>query len=63
MTPVWRKSSRSGGSGGQCVEVAQLAESIGVRDSKSPEGPHLAFDAVDWRSFAHRVKSGQLDLH
>lgn len=30
---VWRTSSRSGGEG-NCVEVAGLADAIGVRDSK-----------------------------
>ncbi|MFC8347717.1 DUF397 domain-containing protein [Streptomyces sp. NPDC057280] len=32
----WRKSSYSGSSGGDCVEVAQLAPHIAVRDSKNP---------------------------
>lgn len=43
MTPDqplrWRKSSRSGGNGGACVE---LAHTLGaVRDSKNPSGPVL----------------------
>ncbi|MFI0350194.1 DUF397 domain-containing protein [Actinomadura sp. 9N407] len=58
----WRKSSHSGGSGGECVEVAQLPGSIGVRDSKNVEGPHLVFRSADWRTFARRVKSGEHDL-
>jgi hypothetical protein len=58
----WRKSSHSGGSGGQCVELAQLADSVGVRDSKNTNGSHLVFDAADWRAFASRVKSGEHDL-
>ncbi|MFC7567802.1 DUF397 domain-containing protein [Actinomadura namibiensis] len=65
MTPVWRKSSRSGGTyGGQsdCVEVACLVGNIGVRDSKSPDGPHLLLGPDGWRSFARRVKSGEHDL-
>lgn len=32
----WRKSSRSGGNSGQCVEVAEASEVVGVRDSKNP---------------------------
>jgi hypothetical protein len=40
----WRKSSRSGGNGGQCVEVAcNLPGIVAVRDSKDPAGPALAF--------------------
>jgi hypothetical protein len=58
----WRKSSHSGGSGGQCLEVAQLAGTIGVRDSKSPNTPHLVFGVADWRAFAQRVKRGEHDL-
>ncbi|MFG2021193.1 DUF397 domain-containing protein [Actinomadura geliboluensis] len=33
---TWRKSRRSNGAGGNCVEVAGLAAEIGVRDSKGP---------------------------
>ena len=39
---TWRKSSYSGGNGGNCVEVAALPDdSRAVRDSKDPEGPKL----------------------
>ena len=38
---AWRKSSRSSGNGGACVEVAQLPQGIGVRDSKNPDGAKL----------------------
>ena len=33
---LWRKSSYSGNTGGECVEVADLAPRIAVRDSKNP---------------------------
>ena len=36
----WRKSSRSGGNGGDCVELAHTRDA--VRDSKNPGGPVLA---------------------
>ncbi|MEV0663978.1 DUF397 domain-containing protein [Actinomadura luteofluorescens] len=39
--PIWRKSSYSGGHEGDCVEVADLNDHIGVRDSKNPEAGHL----------------------
>jgi hypothetical protein len=39
----WRKSSRSGGNGGECVEVALVDGVIAVRDSKNPTGPVLIF--------------------
>ncbi|WCN81338.1 DUF397 domain-containing protein [Micromonospora sp. LH3U1] len=48
----WRKSSRSSGNGGACVEVADnLSGVIGVRDSKDPTGPALAFAPAAWRAF------------
>lgn len=53
----WRKSSRSGGNGGACVEVADnLSEVVGVRDSKDPDGPVLTFDTRAWRSFVCLAK-------
>ncbi|SEG89718.1 protein of unknown function [Thermomonospora echinospora] len=39
--PQWRKSSRSGGGNEACVELAALSGTIGIRDSKNPDGPHL----------------------
>jgi hypothetical protein len=38
---TWRKSSRSGSSGGNCVELASLESKVAVRDSKDPDGPVL----------------------
>lgn len=59
----WRKSSRSGGASGQCVETAGIrGAAVAVRDSKNPAGPRLAFSAAEWRSFAERVKDGRFDL-
>ena len=40
---TWRKSTYSNGSGGNCVEVADLPNGRAVRDSKHPEGPILVF--------------------
>jgi len=56
-TLSWRKSSYSGGSGGQCVQVAAPGRVL-VRDSKNPDGGHLRFSAQAWRAFAARIKSG-----
>ena len=48
----WRKSSRSSGNGGDCVEVAgNLPGVVGVRDSKDRGGPVLAFTPAAWRAF------------
>ncbi|MCX4509667.1 DUF397 domain-containing protein [Streptomyces sp. NBC_01619] len=53
---VWRKSSYSDGTGGSCVEVAELPGLVPVRDSKRPEGPALVFPAAGWASFVAAVK-------
>jgi hypothetical protein len=58
----WRKSSHSGHSGGDCVEVADLAIAVGVRDSKDPEGPKLMFGAAAWRAFTREAKNSGHDL-
>ncbi|MFJ6630358.1 DUF397 domain-containing protein [Streptomyces sp. NPDC091376] len=52
----WRKSSYSDGTGGNCVEVADLPGIVPVRDSKRPEGPALVFPAAGWVSFVAAVK-------
>ena len=39
----WRKSSRSSGNGGNCVEVGQANRDVAVRDTKDRQGPVLAF--------------------
>ncbi|MEU9885845.1 DUF397 domain-containing protein [Sphaerisporangium sp. NPDC051011] len=54
---VWRKSSRSSGNGGQCVEVAGNGRgSVAVRDSKNPHGPVLLFTPGEWRAFLGGLK-------
>ncbi|GAA3738989.1 hypothetical protein GCM10022225_22520 [Plantactinospora mayteni] len=54
---LWRKSTRSGGNGGACVEVADnLSEVVAVRDSKDPTGPVLAFRPESWRTFVDLAK-------
>ena len=35
----WRKSSYTGSNGGNCVELADAAGAVAVRDSKDPDGP------------------------
>lgn len=65
MTPVWRKSSRSGsGQQGQsdCVEVAQFNDAVGVRDSKNPQGGRLSLSAEGFAELVARVKRAELDL-
>ncbi|GAB3847306.1 hypothetical protein GCM10029963_28540 [Micromonospora andamanensis] len=54
----WRKSSKSGGNGGACVEVADnLPGVVGVRDSKDPTGPALVFAPGAFVAFVGNVKA------
>lgn len=54
----WRKSTRSGSNGGDCVEVADnLADVVAVRDSKDQTGPVLAFRPYAWSAFVSAVKT------
>ena len=57
----WRKSSRSGSNGGDCVEVASnLAGIVAIRDSKDPTGPTLILSPGRWISFIAAVRDDQL---
>ena len=57
---VWRKSSRSNGQG-QCVEVADLGQTVAMRDSKHPAAAVLVFPAAAWAAFIDTVKAGDFD--
>ncbi|MCW2872026.1 DUF397 domain-containing protein [Actinacidiphila oryziradicis] len=60
-TTTWRKSSYSGGSANDCLEVADgLPGVMPVRDSKVPHGPALSFPADAWTAFVSAVKAGTL---
>ncbi|MGO4418797.1 DUF397 domain-containing protein [Streptomyces sp. MCAF7] len=55
----WIKSSYSGNGGGSCVEWAPNIAASGqvpVRDSKTPGGPVLIFEAAAWSSFVAFAK-------
>ncbi|MGS2619534.1 DUF397 domain-containing protein [Micromonospora sp. LZ34] len=53
----WRKSTRSGDNGGNCVEVADnLPDLVAVRDSKDAAGPTLTFSPAAWTCFAQSMK-------
>jgi hypothetical protein len=59
---IWRKSSYSGGNGGNCVEVAfNLSGIVAVRDSKNPAAPALTFTPEAWRAFLADAGEGDSD--
>ncbi|OIJ87704.1 DUF397 domain-containing protein [Streptomyces sp. MUSC 14] len=57
-TAVWRKSSYSNGSGGECVEVSDAHPGVvPVRDSKKAQGgPVLLFPPLAWHAFVGSLK-------
>ncbi|MFF0728047.1 DUF397 domain-containing protein [Streptomyces sp. NPDC004134] len=64
---AWRKSSYSGDSNGQCVEVAALtavpfAGMRAFRDSKDPEAPALIFPESSVAGFLADVRDGKFDV-
>ena len=58
---TWRKSTYSNGSGGNCVEIAELGGGRrALRDSKNPDGPKLIFTPGEWEAFTQRVRLSKL---
>ena len=54
---IWKTSSYTGGSGGNCVEVAGHDSRVLVRDTKDRTGPMLRLSPDAWRRFADQVKA------
>lgn len=55
-TATWRKSTHSGGTGGECVEVASAPETIAIRDSKAPDGPKLLLGRHEFTTLVAALK-------
>jgi Domain of unknown function (DUF397) len=56
----WIKSRRSGSNGGNCVEVAFLADGgVAMRNSRHPAGPALVFTKAEWEAFLGGAKDGE----
>ncbi|MFG3287846.1 DUF397 domain-containing protein [Streptomyces sp. NPDC048179] len=53
----WHRSSYSNGMGGECLEVAALAEEVAVRDSKITLGPQITLGNSAWRGFIQALPS------
>lgn len=61
---IWRKASRSGGTGGNCVEIAPLPNrGIAVRDSKNPDGTVLQLSANQWEDLRKSLLASQAEPH
>jgi hypothetical protein len=60
---AWRKSSYSQTDGAtDCVELADLARIVGVRDSKHPDGGHLSISRAAFGGLLRRIKDDELTL-
>ncbi|RFU39538.1 DUF397 domain-containing protein [Actinomadura logoneensis] len=57
--PQWRKSSRSGENGGDCIELGALASLIGVRDSKAPDASCLTLPRKSLENLTRILKNAQ----
>lgn len=59
-TRPWIKSSYSGPTGGNCVEVAFLADGdVAMRNSRDPDGPALIFTRAEWDAFLDGARDGE----
>ena len=57
----WRKSTRSNGQSGNCVEVGFAPGMTGIRDTKDRSHGTLSVSADAWTAFLTNVKADKLD--
>jgi hypothetical protein len=63
ITAPWIKSSHSGPTGGNCVEVAFLSDGdVAMRNSRYPDGPALIFTRAEWNAFLGGARDGEFGL-
>lgn len=57
MTEIanWRKSSRSSGTNGSCVEVGTKDAVVAVRDTKHRASGQLEFSRTEWTTFVSSI--------
>lgn len=53
----WRKSSYSGGNGGECVEIAATTTGAAVRDTQNRHLGHLHAPTHEWNALLHTIKN------
>ena len=54
----WHKSSYSGNHGGNCVEVAETAKAVHVRDTQHRHLGALSFSSGEFSAFVSDLKAG-----
>ncbi|MFH8557409.1 DUF397 domain-containing protein [Streptomyces celluloflavus] len=55
---AWFKSSYSGTSGDNCIEIAVAEQAIHVRDSKDVTRPHFTIGRDGWAQFVRYAAHG-----
>lgn len=60
---IWRKATRSGGNGGNCVEVASNVPGVvAVRDSKRPEDGAHVLERAAFAALLDDIKAGRFGI-
>jgi hypothetical protein len=60
---TWIKSSYSGPTGGNCVEIAFLSGGdVAMRNSRHPDGPELVFTRAEWDAFLGGARDGEFGI-
>ncbi|WP_280399145.1 DUF397 domain-containing protein [Nocardia carnea] len=58
---TWRKSSYSGPNG-NCVELGRISgDSIGMRNSRDPQGSVLTLGRAEFAALLREIKGGRFD--
>lgn len=62
-TAAWRKATKSGDTGGNCIEVAPLSKGrVGIRDTERPNQAPYVVSASVWDAFLDGAKKGEFDF-
>jgi hypothetical protein len=62
---AWHISTRSGNTGGNCVEAGPVLDDSGqvaVRHSRHRDGAVLVYSGAAWKDFLDGLKAGEFDL-
>ncbi|MER6825454.1 DUF397 domain-containing protein [Streptosporangium sp. NPDC000563] len=60
---AWRKATKSGPNGGDCLEVAPLSGGrVGLRDTEALEQAPFVVSASVWDAFIDGAKKGEFDF-
>lgn len=57
---TWLKALSSSHNGA-CVEIAEAAGRIAMRDSKDPDGPILVYTPAEFEAFLGGARNGEFD--